>query len=252
MLSEYYGRSEHIKNIGEIYPVTMEFAEEFLQIANLLLVNGKETYKNKHKFDIEENCKGLLDFYINVFPTMFQIDKNLVIAMYIKLFSIVLKEDIVYKKINDIDTFKTSNGMICYSNFDEFRDMAMKQNLLFEERSSPYESTQWFIEQARKKKYGNGGDDVNLESMVQTICIAKGLHPWETKEYTIYQIRAEHSRYSAMDSTDYSILCNIQGGKAPIKSKAIVVDLHKHPDDSLFIKEKDDQMNKTNDMLGQG
>lgn len=227
MLNDYLGEPTYIMGIGNIFPIRIKDIEKFREISSTCLIIGKETIKNRLKLDIEY----LMDFYLANNEKFYDDFK--------KLLELSLREDIeiIVKTCENGDEeigfrVKDKSFEINRYNFEIFREVCMKQNLLYEPRTEKNDLLQEWLELARETKM-RATEEVDIESICQLVAVYKGISPFELKEYTYYQLIAEYSRITIIDAQGYVMLLRSQGVDEKIPTTSKKIDLYKNPDDDL-------------------
>lgn len=234
MLNDYLGEPTFVIGIGNIYPVRICEIEEFRALSSKYIVFGKTTFKNRLKIDVEY----LLDFYIK---QVVGDEEKLIefILEFSRLLEITLKNKIEFiPKENKEYGFrvKGTSFEVNKYNFDIYREVIMKQNLLYEPLTEENDLMQEWLDLARETRAKNA-EEVDIESICQLVSIVKRINPSELRNYTYYQVMADASRISLIDSQQYIMLLRSQGVDEPIPVTSKVIDLYRNPEEALIKKE---------------
>jgi hypothetical protein len=226
-----FGLPEFVEGIGEIYPVQMIHYDEFMNSANIICLSYEH-------FNVEEIKKSyqvddLKLFDLVVLATCQSEFGQLAFDNLIKTFSIILRKNVSFN--SDIVSFITEDGcMINRDNYEEFRKIVMKQNLLFTPKVYKNKITQEWAEKVLKARAKNSLD-CTIEDMISTIAVISSKHYTELSTYTIYQIRQEFNRIMKIESYRSSIAFRCAGDdKIPIEPYAEKIDMFKNPYDDVF------------------
>ena len=264
MLNDYFGEPEYLDGVGYIYPVKIYDYNDFNKLASKYLVTSKETIEamSKQKTDLSlleiiwqriftfefasnEDYLYLLDKEtkdnIEEFKTISEEDK-LSLSEFIKLLTIILKCNIEFDEDElefRLDNESIKSNKINKENFEKFRTIVMRQNLLFEPLFYEDFILQQMLESWRAMQKNNSESQSTLEGMLQVIALTKGKNPSELKDYTYYQVVAEYSRIQVLQQYDWVKSIQTSGyGSNDIKTPNIAEDLNlnQHPEESGFFK----------------
>lgn len=227
MLRDYLKQPEYVMGIGYIYPVTISNIEEFREISSRFLILGKTTIKNRLKTEVEY----LLDFYLQGVENFIEEFKRLLKLVLHKEVKFIIKEDnkdYAFRVDEEDSSFEVNKY-----NFDIFRDIVMRQNLLNEPLTEEDDLMQEWLELARETKL-RGLDNIDIESICQLLALVKGLNPEDLANYSYYQVMAEYSRLSLVDSQQYIMLLRSQGVEEPLPVTSKVLNLYENPDNDLI------------------
>lgn len=233
MLKDYFGEPINAIGIGNIFPIKLVDIERFRELASNCLIIGKSTIKNRLKADIEY----LFEFYIS--------NNESFIDDFKELLELSLRENIeVIVKTYDNEEeelgfrVKDKSFEVNKYNFETFREICMKQNLLYEPTTEENDLLQEWLELARETRM-RSAEEVDIESICQLVSVYKGINPAELKDYTYYQLIAEYSRISIIDAQQYVMLLRSQGVDEKLPTTGKKLDLYRNPDDDLIKVEKE-------------
>lgn len=228
-ISDIFSKPHYIKGIGEIYPVQLKDWEEFNICLNFLMLSEKhfETNENVPLFD-------MLIFGLKDIP---------IIDILLNAFKIVLRnENIDYTTMEYFHGFIIDeNYTITHQNYNELREVILRQNLVFEPKVYKDKLMQEWANKVLEARNKNALN-VTLEDMISTVAMVSGKHYWDLEKYTIYQIQQEFQRI--MKYADYNsrmiMFANPYMDHSKISTEHFVenIDMYKSPYDDLF-KSKD-------------
>ena len=239
MIKDYMNLPEEIEGIGSVYPVSIVEWEEFSKLAQRFLLYSYDMIK--YKFKIEQEIP-MLDF---LFATILQSETEegriKGIEELQQLFSIVLKEKV--KAYYDTQSNEwilvvgENKGEINRLNFDSLKSVFLRQNLLFEPLIANNDVAQQIIDDAIKRM-SRQGEEVDLESMIASISVIKGISPQDFQNYSYYQLRADYEISQRIENNRIIHLYRSQGGKAEPIGLITPLSIHENPYsfDKLFSK----------------
>lgn len=223
-----FGKPEHVNGVGDVHFIKLKNYDEFLECSNYL-------YINKNHFTDEFKDHYLLDLLIFAFQ-----DQN-VVEDLVKMFSLVLQTEVTFS-VNDkheIVFITTDNGLIDKFNYDNLRQIIMRQNLMFEQKVYKDKIVQAYMHKVFEAK-AKSGIKLEFEDKISTVSVFTGKHYWDLEEYTIYQLEVDFNRVSKFKNYDTSVAARVAGSDNKIEHFAENVDLFKNPYDlSSFTKSKD-------------
>lgn len=210
MLKDFLGEPDELLGVGLIYPVKIKDYALFNKLSVLFLEKGLKYIRDIFK---EPKSTYLLDFLVR----MCILDDDLDISYLEKLFSITLNKKVVFKieryitenryeteddlrKALDKSEYyfeietskkkqKISNRINKY-NFEDYKSIISRQNLVFEIPSSPSKKGQKMFDE-KLESMSSGGISSDIESMICAIVTYKGMKIDDIKDYTIYQLKTE-------------------------------------------------------------
>lgn len=155
----------------------------------------------------------------------------------VKLFEMVLHQEVIFNK--ELKLFEIGgydkDMFIDKSNFDEFRDIVMEQNLLFEPIIAPTIKAQKYIDASLN---GNGGESCDMESLIAFVCTNSSIT--DISEYTYYRLMADfYSLIKQLNRNDlvmYSAGGSTKKNGRPLDIPNVVgkLNVNKNPYDDVF------------------
>lgn len=263
MLKDYFAKSEYIDGIGEIYPVNVIEYEEFSKLAQLYIAVDKRALEIELDKDLkdvstleiilsqikafeianDENLLNLLkDEEAETFKSLNNVSYKLNIEDFIKTLKIVLHKDVIFDEENVRFVIIDEENMleereINIQNFDSFKEIVMRQNLLFTPLYYEDPILQGILTNLRKNKKEENNNGFDLEAICQILSIEKGINPKEFIDYTYYQLIAEYTRLQIIDN--YNTARRIQTSGFASENLVIPkisekVNLNKHPESTMI------------------
>lgn len=242
MLKDIYGEPEFINGLGYVYPVNNLEFETFSMYSFLLKFSKKHTDKEKNEemSDFEAVVFGRIkkfgemDKLKEIFSKMSEMEElKFKIDCFKELLKITLRVDkveyIAEKEIFYIDS-KTGGKVLGAFNYDIFRQIVMRQNIILEEKIYKDKIVEKFMRLRRKKDERNA-PNISLESMVNSISVATGKGYDELKKYSYYQIIMDFQRISKEKQQEFKV-SKQQEGKISLIEFAEDIDLYTHRDES--------------------
>ncbi|NBI28599.1 hypothetical protein [Chengkuizengella marina] len=222
-LRHILGKPSHLDGVGQIYPIKLKDYDEFVECSYLLQYS-------KNNFDEKVHHFPLLDLIV------FSSKDSNIIKRLEKLFSLIIQKEVRFTSNNDTYVFAIDEiHRIHSTNYDEFRKLAMTQNLIYEPKVYKNALVQeWANEvlQARAK----GKANILMEDMISTISITAGKTYDQLSEQTIYQIHSDFNRISKSKDYDNAIRMKCAGAeKVSINHYAENLKLSESPYDNLFV-----------------
>lgn len=234
------GKPDFVEGVGDIYPVKIKDYDDFNEVSYLLNIS-------KEHFTVSDlPLLKLIIFY----ASSGGFDLESMVKDYEKLFSIVLRKKVIFTiKVNGdfkfvIDEFQNIN---C-DNYDEVREIIMKQNLIFAPKVYKNKLVQQWAEKALQAKMKNA-PKITMEDMLSTISNHSGKSYEELDEATIYQVYTDFYRIRKDKNYETAIIAKSLGADMPIEDYAESLDLFKSPYDDIFVEK--DKLNKLNKALGE-
>lgn len=181
------------------------------------LLNNKENNK--------EEVLSMIKDYNEKIPTS---DLNKLLYMLLKKETkIVNNEILIYDKSNIC-------GKITKDNFYQFRDIVMKNNLLYEPLIGYDKESNDLINQALKSKLNNNKKS-SRESIMICVSLHKHLSDEELMNYTMYRLMADYNMISREHYNElYFIIKAVADGKMDIPDLGEDLELYKNPYDSIM------------------
>ena len=261
MLKDYINLPEYMDGIGNIYPVGVLEYERFQELAAKYIVLDKRQLEIETKEKIKESTleiilgriecfsiannenilkfldKNAQEFYHNIKKGM----QNFSIEEFVEVLSMVLKrKDIIYDDENKqfIIGNDIEDNNINKDNFDDFKKVVMRQNLLFAPLYYEDKILQGLLNSLRKQKNKNAnGEGVSLETILQILSLKKGINPKEFSNYTYYQVMSDFSRLQLVENYEWVKGIQTSGfGSKDITIPNIFenINLNKHPEANLI------------------
>ena len=232
-LTSIWGLPEEVNGIGNIYPVKMIDYDRFNSVSNYL------RYAKGH-FQLPKGDSSkipLLDLLLHFFRED-EIDKKLCI-----LFSIILRSEVSFMTNGEDYYFQSEeveeDGKIIYhcinrDNYDEFRQVVMKQNLIHEPKVYKNKMVQQWAEKVLNARNKNSAN-IEVEDMITTVSAFTGKNYNVLMNSSIYQLYADFYRVRKMKNFDTSVLAGAVGGEMKLEDFAESLDIYKNPYDDLFV-----------------
>jgi len=133
------------------------------------------------------------------------------------------------------DDIFDEKSIISNHNYDNIRNIIMKQNLLFEQKVYKTELMNKWAEKAMKAKQKNA-PNISLEDIITTVSVGCGKLFSDLEEYSIYQLYSDFFRLRKIMEHDSSVhfLC---AGATNLKLQdfAESLNLYHNPYDDLFV-----------------
>jgi len=248
-LKHIFAQPEYISGIGNVYPIKLKDYDKFQECSKLL-------YISKNNF-IESDLP-LLGLIFMCIEQLGISEKDLILS-FEKLFSLVLKKAVRLKTNGDIfrfeiipknkninddcednDSEKTNdnykiNKIIDFSNYDAFRSVVMKQNLIFEQKIYKNKLVQEWANKVLESRSKNS-PKITMEDFITTVKNYDGLTYEQIMNQTIYQLYADFYRIGKFKQFDQSnLFATVSTEKISIEHFAQAIDMFKSPYDDLFV-----------------
>lgn len=239
-----FAKPIEIKGIGKIYPVKLTDYDEFSLNAGIF------TYSYEH-FKLEEVAKEFetTSDNIKLFDLLLLMGHQQNIDLFLqsigRTFSICFRKELKLTKNENGRCFIADGCLVDRTNYDQFREVVMKQNLIHSPKVYKNKFTQMWAEKVLASRNKNA-PNVSLEDMVTTVAVySKKLYS-DIENYTYYQLRAEFDRIGKMKNYDLNSLALVNPYAKDIKLDyyAENIDMYKNPYDDVF-KDKS-KLNKLN------
>ena len=254
MIKDYLNLPENVEGIGEIYPISILEWEEFHPLAKSFLLVDYDYLK--YRLKIESEIK-LMDFLIAMCLNSEDEDirvKNM--TNFKRLIEIPLQKEtrFVFDEQNNEWFFlldeSESSLQINRRNFDQFREVVMRQNLLFSPITAPNPYAQQVLDEAIERM-NRKGSPVDLESMLAVVSVMRGLTPDQLANYSYYQLRADYEVFQRIENNRITHLYRCQGGKGDDIELVAPLSIHENPYgfERLFDKVDAQQEEKLQKML---
>lgn len=265
MINDYLGNKEYIEGIGDIYPISVVDYNRFKYLAEKYLIPDKHTIEESMGQSINGSLLDIVMDRIKVYqiaenedllkmcvdPSEWNIYKQIANQsienkMLIDEFKEMLEMTLKCKVVIDDEDYKIKiekdildDDEINSNNFEEYRKVVMRQNLLFAPLYYDDFVLQSMLEQLRKQRRNSKEESADLEAILQIISIKKGINPKDFNDYTYYQVMAEFSRLQLLENYDWVKLVQTSGfGSKDVKIPKYdkKIDLNKHPEEIDFNK----------------
>lgn len=254
MIKDYLNQPEEVAGIGYIYPISVLEWEQFSLLAQRFLMIGYDHIK--YRLQLKEEIK-LMDFLIalclNSEDEAVRI-KNL--EDFKTLIEMTVRKSVrfMYDKVSKEWFFfldeEGDEHQINRHNFDDYRKIVMRQNLLFEPLVAPNPMAQQVIDDAIMRM-NKKGSPVDLESMIALVSVVRGLTPDLLAGYSYYQLRADFEVAQRIENNRIIHLYRCQGGKGNDIELVAPLSINENPYgfDKLFEKVDAEREQKLQKML---
>lgn len=230
-----FGRPDIVDGVGLVHPVTLVDYDEFQEASSFI-------YYSKAHFGKEYDNYPLLDLIV------YGLRDDKIIGDIETVIKIVTKKNssLYLDEKSGVYGFYIDEGSsLTNQNYEAFRSIVMKQNLMFEQKVYKDKRTQEWAQKVMAAK-SKSGVRIELEDMITTIAAFSGKHYWDLEKYTIYQLQSEFKRIGKIKGydSDIAIAC-VSGDGSKIGHYAEYLDLFRNPYDDLFVsKDKLTNLNK--------
>jgi hypothetical protein len=223
-----------IKSIGNIYPIKIVNWDNFESHLNILMlskqhipVTGDEDIPLLHRIVI-----GFQDDKVN--------------ESLCSIFNLLTRTDSFQLKLNSKTYYFENelNHVIDADNYEEIRNVALHQNLLFEPKIYKDKLMQIWAEKVLKERQKNAAN-ITLEDMITTVASLSGKHYWDLGEYSIYQLKSEFLRWQRIkqyDTTSILYANPYAASEVKLEHFAEFLNMYEDPYKDLF-KSKDSLKN---------
>ncbi|WP_226035610.1 hypothetical protein [Aquibacillus saliphilus] len=233
-LSNIFGKMQKVEGINNIHPIRLNQYEEFMECAQLLSL----TEKHFEESAVEKHT--LFELVVG------QGIKADVIHRFIHMLYLVTGE-LFELKIADME-FTFIGGFDMYldkTNFESFREVTMKQNLLYEDKVFKNPMVKQWADKVLEARSRNSVD-MSLEDIVSVVHVFTGISYDDISAYTIYQLKHTFQRILKVEdyNRDIQFMC---AGDDKTKPKPFMekIELYQNPYDDVFVdKNKLNNLNK--------
>ncbi|MDC4245514.1 hypothetical protein [Clostridium perfringens] len=261
MLKDYFGQPDYIEGIGEIYPIKVLEYQEFQQLAQRYITIDKKALEIELGEEFKESTLMLVLSQIKAyeianddnrlalvgsneleqFKVLREAEYKLNIEDFEKVLKMILHKDVFYDedgvrfKIQDEDIL--SEKEINQENFDEFKKVVMRQNLLFTPLYYEDPILQSILMSLRENKAQESNSQFDLETICQVVSNEKKIPQYELQNFTYYMLIADYTRLSVIDNHDLGKQVKSSGFASEgfeIPKRDEVVNLYKHPEDTMI------------------
>ena len=192
-LNNIFARPEVVDGIV-LYPVSLENYDEFASCSRFL-------YLSKDNFG--ETPYSLMELMISVYENLGEtFDSHL--TKICKTFEIVTKGQVGFVSNPDMPYFSVGDNIISEVNYDNIRDVIMKQNLIFTPKKYEDQIVQEWVDKALAVR--NRKNKMTIEDMITTVKSYQGISYSEIEKQSIYQLYADFYRICKMLNFEQSSL----------------------------------------------
>lgn len=213
-----------------LYPVQMKYYDKFMNVANVLTVS----YDNFDMDAIKEKLNGdtikLLDLLLLNYINSDQLE--IVVELFEKLFGFVCKQKVQYDEKFMAFFIEGTDLAIDRDNYDEIREVILRQNLIFAPKVYKNKIMQEWAELALQAR-AQSALKFTTEDMITTIVANNGMDINILANYTIYQIKAIFQRVLKLKNYEATVLFKTVDGKIPIDHFAEEIDMFRNPYDDI-------------------
>lgn len=229
---------ESVEGVGDIYQIKIKDYDIFLEISKYLYIS-KQHMESQLGDQFNDDIK-LLDFLILITDDKLKLQHDLE-----KLFSLVFKEEVVFvANDKDYGFIIDENKIINRNNYEEIREIIMKQNLLFEPKIFKDPLVQKWAEKVIKARSKNA-IKINIEDMITTVSIKTGKSYDLIANQSLYQLYADFKRISKDKDYDTSVLFKTVSPDININYFAENINMFENPYEKIFVsKEKVNNLDK--------
>lgn len=234
-LKYIFAQPDYINGIGNIYPVKLKDYDKFRECSRFL-------YISKNHFG-NIDCPLLVLLFMSAKQLGISIDD--LIKNLSELFSLVTHTDVKFISNTEVEGFILNYTNIIYiHNYDELRNIIMKQNLMFEQKIYKNKLIQEWAEKVIKSKQHNSAN-ITIEDLVTTVKVYEGISYKEIMNYTIYQLYADFYRISKLEKFQQdSLFATVSSKSIDITHFAEKINMFYNPYDDLFVDSN--KLNKLN------
>lgn len=242
-LKEILNRPEYVENIGLVYPITIKDYDDFQKPSKLLL------YSKDHFRDVQKGIDVEISLYECIALMILQ-EENYqpYVNDLIRLFELTLHKEVEF----NYDAFefyiKDTNFIINKNTYGQYRDVVMRQNLIFSPKVYKNKFTQMIAEKVLMSKSKNSLD-ISFEDKISTVVTMSHKTFSDIENWSIYQLENVFQRILQLINYQNSMLFKTVSSEVPNPTHfAEKIDLHINPYDGLF-KDKS-KLNKLNQAIG--
>ncbi len=253
-LDNIFAKKVFVEGIGNIYPIKIKDYDEFFECADILYISKKmfedielslfdiifayllknENEEERLTFkEIEMKFNNLLYYTLNTNRVDFLYQEDGITIQYYIIDKDKDEKEIVYQ--------------LNKNNYDVFREVVMRQNLMFEPKIFKNPLVQKWADKIIKTRAKNS-IDITMEDKIDTVHVFTGITYSELEKETIYQIEKDFQRVMKLKGydTDVNFVC-AGDEKRNITHFAEKIDINKSPYDDLFVDKS--KLNKLNDAM---
>lgn len=229
-----------MKDIPEFYILGLPIETEIGLVDFIKVKEYPDYYQELHLFSMskeeliyrlsEVNKNGSLNELIELIKplSLFQISTMLpdLANAYYKIFTRVFNSEDSLSKINE-------------SNFDYYRKLIMRMNVLKEEKINPNPEIQRAIERSKRLKAAEG-DRITFADIVSSVVGYNGLSYKDINEFTLYQLYMTYYRIANIKNYDTSTLfATVSAEKINIESWSKHIDLFEEEQHAFTVEQFD-------------
>lgn len=276
-LRDYFMRPTPIEYIGEVHAVKLKNISRFNSILSKYLIPGRKFLRNMLKYPDSEY---VLDFFVKnaciianlensvisddyteeQFQQFQMIESNTqnkyIIGEMEELFSLTLQKEVkfIYYGISDDEVIDyvfeiDEKNFITKYNFEKYREVVMRQNMVYEPLTSPSEYGNQAIQKAIEARNSKGSTS-DIQSICSVVSVYKGISDEELYGYTYFRLMMDFETINRINGNIFSAIFMSIGSKdSTINSLAEVIDLDNNPYKDLLKKTNKNDLDKR---LGNG
>lgn len=229
-----------MKDIPEFYILGLPIETEIGLVDFIKVKEYPDYYQELHLFSMskeeliyrlsEVNKNGSLNELIELIKplSLFQISTMLpdLANAYYKIFTRVFNSEDSLSKINE-------------SNFDYYRKLIMRMNVLKEEKINPNPEIQRAIERSKRLKVAEG-DRITFADIVSSVVGYNGLSYKDINEFTLYQLYMTYYRIANIKNYDTSTLfATVSAEKINIESWSKHINLFEEEQHAFTVEQFD-------------
>lgn len=229
-----------MKDIPEFYILGLPIETEIGLVDFIKVKEYPDYYQELYLFSMskeeliyrlsEVNKNGSLNELIELIKplSLFQISTMLpdLANAYYKIFTRVFNSEDSLSKINE-------------SNFDYYRKLIMRMNVLKEEKINPNPEIQRAIERSKRLKAAEG-DRITFADIVSSVVGYNGLSYKDINEFTLYQLYMTYYRIANIKNYDTSTLfATVSAEKINIESWSKHIDLFEEEQHAFTVEQFD-------------
>lgn len=228
-LNDLLGLPTNYKNIL-IHPIKVKDYDLFTSYYSFLYMT-KDVFEIKDEYLEKLEKVKLLDFII-----MGVEDKESLITSMEIIFSLVCQKDVKFIVEGESYGFLVdNNNIINKENYDEIRNIIMKQNVLLQPKTFKNKLVQEWANKILESKSKNS-IKISFEDKVNTIHVITGIPYSLLAEQTIYQIEFDFERILKLKSYESDVSFKCAGAESVnINHFAESFNLYESPYDKLFV-----------------
>ena len=242
-MSLLLGNPIEVTNVGKVYPIKIKDHDRFSRYTWTV----EKSKKSINKKDSEEPL---------IFLLMEEMQKSeedggmIFIMCLLELIKMVTREEVEFipetisfkigksntETVNGEEIVFESERFLNFSNFEEFREVVCKQNIIHEKRyhSKPFQDE--IDRQLEIERKRNGG--TSFDTVFQIISIKMGVTYDVISNMTYMQVLSNFQRIMLEKSYDTSVSFKVAGAECDIEDFTKDLDIFKHPEDTIIQRKK--------------